>query len=819
MDILAALAADPTLLPLWAVMLFAAGMYPLGMMFGCSPCCSQDPCACASGSTLPETITVTLDGFTDYSKQQLCTLSFSACYGSGGSGTVDAPGQSSPESDPIDDRGPITAVSLTDGGSGYAKLGRTAPTLSASVYTSTGSGASLDVTVTKAAEPDECGLDYWEVSKIAVVDGGTGYDPWDGVEISLSEGDFADSFAAFSVTLAQLPPDLTLGVSSQAGSGAELTPQTDEAWWSTPQARVWRIQSVTVDDGGDGYTHLDTVTVTRGTGTFFADGYYDDATLSLITANTEPTVGASVESTGGTGAALTVTLAETEIYPPPAYSAVPVWAVESIAVDSAGTGYAQFDSISFSVVDGDTRSTAASAYVSEVDANGGIVAVSVYSGGEYFKGGPITAVSVVSGGGYVKRTGEIESVAVTNGGKYYREDASLPPYVASVTVDINQGNNTPSAGAGAVITATVEDDPQSPDFGKITGLAVDDGGDGYLAWVWETNDCCGHYLNGQSIVLARFKDSNAAACEAATKGFLGQYNIPFSVNGEIYSVPSDCVYTTQFCGGWESPFLSGVLWDRRPANSKLQLYVGYRGEGQRPVAKLGIHCAAGIGSDGGWAACHQDWIADDPIESCSQFSFSATPSGKPSISVAPGGAYDPDWRFSGCEASGACQSCNVCCQGSGDAPDEIEVSITDEWTTNRPSGLPDFSGTYVAAGGDGVWIYNNLYNGGDAIGFSVGLHPCHSGLLPAYLTLPRDNCKTCIKQCRAWFGGIWIQWQHNGFSQSARVAPEDPSDDCGECESTPVCSPSGKTFSLSIASTFGQTGWGNGTHAATATIL
>jgi hypothetical protein len=819
MDLLALIAADPTLLPLWAVMLFAAGMYPVGMMFGCSPCC--DPCVCASGSTLPETITVTLDGFTDYSKNQICTLSFSACYGSGGSGTVDAPGQSSPESDPVDDRGPITAVSLTDGGGGYAKLGRTAPTLSASVYTSTGSGASLDVTVTKAAAPDECGLDYWEVSKVALLDGGTGYGPWDGVQISPSEGDSAESGAVFSVTLAQLPPDLTLGVSSQAGTGAELTPQTDEHWWSTPQARAWRIQSVTVDDGGDGYTHLDTVTVTRGTGTVLANGFWSDAWLSLVTANTEPTVSASVESTGGTGASLSVTLAETEIYPPPAYSAVSVWAVESIAVDSAGTGYAQFDTVWLSVVDGDTRSTAASAYVSEVDANGGILAVFVYSGGEYFKGGPITAVSVVDGGGYVKRNGEIESVAVTNGGKYYREDASLPPYVASVTVNITQASNTPTAGTGAVITATVEDDPQSPDFGKITGLTVDDGGDGYLGWVWETNDCCGHYLNGQQIVLARFKDSNAAACETATKSFLGQYNIPFSVNGEIYSVSSDCVYTTQFCGGWESPFLSGVIWDKRPANSKLQLYVGYRGEGQRPVAKLGLHCYGGIGSDGGWTACHQDWIADEPIESCSQFAFSATPPGKPFISVAPGGAYDPDWRFSGCGEGndGTCQSCNVCCQGSGDEPEEIEVSITDEWTTNRPSGLPDFSGTYVAAGGEGVWIYSNLYNGGDGVAFSVGLHPCHSGLLPVYLTQSRDNCETCIKQCRAWFGGIWLQWQHNGFSQSARVAPEDPSDDCGECESTPVCSPSGKTFSLSISSTFGQTGWGNGTHAATATIL
>lgn len=39
MDVLAQLASDPTALPLWLVALFAAGMYPIGMLFGCQTCC------------------------------------------------------------------------------------------------------------------------------------------------------------------------------------------------------------------------------------------------------------------------------------------------------------------------------------------------------------------------------------------------------------------------------------------------------------------------------------------------------------------------------------------------------------------------------------------------------------------------------------------------------------------------------------------------------------------------------------------------------------------------------------------------------------
>lgn len=414
-------------------------------------------------------------------KTQISTLSFSACHGSGASGTVDAPGQATQDSDPSEDAGPITSVSLTNGGSGYAKLGRAEPTVTAEIASAAGSGAEFELMLTKAG-PDECGLDYWEVSKITVVDGGAGYDEYDGVQFAVADGDTQESSASASITIAAtevLPQDIEISVTSQAGSGAKLTSVLAEAWWSPTD---YRILSVTVDDGGDGYTHLDSVVVSPVNGAFLS-GYGSNATLGLITANTEPTVSASVQSAGGTGATLTVTLAETVIYPPPAYSAVPAWAVQSIAVDSPGTGYAYLDLVFVSVVDGDTRSTPAGAIVTAVDANGGIVEVYVFNGGEYFKGGPITAVSVANGGLFRKNA--IQSVEITDGGRYYREDASLTPYVADVTVAINQ--SSPSDGSGAVITATVGDDPQDQEtFGKITGLAIEDGGDGYLGYLLES---------------------------------------------------------------------------------------------------------------------------------------------------------------------------------------------------------------------------------------------------------------------------------------------------------------------------------------------
>lgn len=48
LDLLAAVqSVDPLSLPLWVIAAFAAGMYPVGFLFGfgCSACCEEDPCA------------------------------------------------------------------------------------------------------------------------------------------------------------------------------------------------------------------------------------------------------------------------------------------------------------------------------------------------------------------------------------------------------------------------------------------------------------------------------------------------------------------------------------------------------------------------------------------------------------------------------------------------------------------------------------------------------------------------------------------------------------------------------------------------------
>lgn len=275
MDVIALIAAEPTLLPLWAVLVFAAGMYPVGMLFSCTPCCS--PCSqCVSGS-LPETITVEISGFVD---------------------------------------------ELVPFG-----IARVAPTITASVVSATGSGAILDVTLTKLERQGSGGCDesWWQVSEITVVDGGQGYQEGeDYISLQVSEGDTEWSAGSAEITLEKPPPEATLAINSLSGSGAVL-----------------------------------------------------NATLS-----------AGTSSNGS-----------------------PIWSVASIAIQSAGSGYAFLDALSVTVDDGDPRSGGCTAYVWSVDGNGGITSVYIFDGGQYFGAS----------------TGKIASVRVTDGGFYFRGDASLPP--------------------------------------------------------------------------------------------------------------------------------------------------------------------------------------------------------------------------------------------------------------------------------------------------------------------------------------------------------------------------------------------------------
>lgn len=740
-ELLAAVAADPTHIPLWIVAAFAAGMYPIGFMLGapCSPCCGK--CSNCQEGTLPETVTVTLNGFTDKSPGPfLCGLTFSACYGSGAAGRVTAPA-----GDPDTDAGPVSAVSLTNAGSGYAKLGRVIPTVTA---TGSGSGASFDVTLTQSQ--DNCDLDFWAVSGVKITGSGTGYAEDEILQFSVAEGDTEQVVAVVRLQTQREEPTATLAVSSSSGTGAELS-VSFASIGGTPEQ--WEVSAVTVDDAGDLYATGDEVAFTFGTNTLEVG----PASFFVKAAHVEPSVEALMNYTAGTGAAFAVTLS-----PFVSFDGSDVWAVDSISVTNAGSGYAQYDPVEVVAVDGITRA-GCGAYVDAVDENGEILSVSVYDGGEYLKGGPITEVEVTNGGTYYGDSGEPIGVEIDNGGIYYREDASAPPYVADITVGIDQ--LPPSAGAGAEISATVGDDPEdAATFGKITALTIDAAGDDYLAWRWLANDCCGHALNGKQYVLKRSLGTPGGA--TLIGGLAGAF------------VANECVYSHAICGGWNSPFLAGPYWALRMQYASHRIEVGYRGPTIPPVA--GIRRGGPIPSDeaNATSACTTFFAATSLVTDCSAFSFSATQANGRTISVSPGGDYDAEATNPGGQGAG----CSACCQGAGIPPQEITVQVQDL----RPFAPINITGQHVLTKWNGNYqIWTIDIPGAGPYGNSLQIRVQLSAFLCA--SQQEDGgCDNCIKKCAV----LADVFYGDGGSSDTRTCNLSESQVCAAiCLDNPMCAP------------------------------
>lgn len=386
LDLLAAIVSvDPPSLLAWLILAFAASGYPLGIMLGssCSPCCSQ--CGCAQGS-LPDTVTLNIDGFSDGNTPgpDLAFLSFSSSFGEGASGKVTAPSGNA-----ATDKGPITAVSLTDGGEGYARIARVQPTITASA--SGGSSASFSVSLSEISHEDRAA---WEVSGVTVTNGGTGYPASGYVTFNTASGDTAEQSAYATFYSGRVTPTVTASVSG-SGSGAVLS------------------ASLSSSTGYDGRTY---------------------------------------------------------------------WYVDGISITNGGTGYAEYDSVTVTVTDGEGYG--AYAVVSSVDGSGAITGIAVYWGGEYYKS-----------------NGIISSVELFSGGIYYRDDSSIPGEKATVSIGVSQYGPTASTAAGAVLTAVIDDSASSPTFGKITGVTITNGGNNYLAWEY-----CEAYLRGITAVLEKSGD-------------------------------------------------------------------------------------------------------------------------------------------------------------------------------------------------------------------------------------------------------------------------------------------------------------------------
>jgi hypothetical protein len=410
----------------------------MGFFFSC--CCQAgqagQPCNCF------ESVDSLLTGAADCQPNSarhpdgLITLEIQAAFGSGAAGSVEAPRAAS-----VCDcevlGGAITSASVTAAGSGYAKLGRVAPTLSASV--AGGSGATLNVSVSKVEQL----LYYWEVSGVTVTAGGSGYADGAVVTFSPAGGDTEDEAAVARAFVEIDEPVAVLSITSTSGNGAVL-----EVVWDELPSNQW---------------------------------------------------------------------ANVRTAPCPA-PPKKTYQISSVTVLNGGADYEQFDVISISFAAPGDGGQVVSAFldVDSVDGNGAITGVLVAPDDGLFVPGP-------AGEFIGSETDAIEEVTVCTGGEYYREDATEPAIVSPVTVTVTVF--PPSQGTGAVIEATVDDDPASVTFGQITALTIDDGGAGYF----QPPLACGERL----IVYV-------------TEGS-AQYS--FVLGGDPYEQPDgEPNVTTDFCG-------------------------------------------------------------------------------------------------------------------------------------------------------------------------------------------------------------------------------------------------------------------------------
>jgi hypothetical protein len=240
------------------------------------------------------------------------------------------------------------------------------------------------------------------------------------------------------------------------------------------QVDTWRINSVTVTNGGRGYSgwfgqfvnatwaiESGGVTVTQAGG-------------RIRTKHTQPTINASV-SGPGTGASFSVTL---QLVGDPLTSGG--WRISSINVSGITSGYVNGSPITFDIGDATASpfAAAASAFIN-TDESGAITSVTVQTRG------------------FFAITGVIDYIEIFQRGSYYFPDPSLPAYVRPPNVTVVQADSWRVNESGAQVTATVDGDPASPTFGQVTGLTLANAGNNYLAWYRDAIE----YLGGGQFAL------------------------------------------------------------------------------------------------------------------------------------------------------------------------------------------------------------------------------------------------------------------------------------------------------------------------------
>lgn len=756
---------EPTAIPLVAIMLSSVAMYAIGILLPCGRCCQEEsPCDLCESGEIPDTLTITIDEFPspihgDDLTQLIVT---SSCFGEGFSGRVTAPFGKAGEAN-----GPITQVEVTNPGSGYAKRGRVAPTVTVSGGSGTGAtfNATLNSTTTTA-----CLVPQWAISSVSGT-GGTGYVDLEPLTLTVAGGDTVEQAAVVRVLTNRAQPTLTAG--SPGGSGASITIGYIETTDSATGRPGWMIGTLTIENGGSGYTDGAPLEFALGTN----DSMIRPPSATISTGRVQPTLAASVVSPGS-GAVLAVTPFQTTDLA----LNLPVWRVSTIGITTPGTGYSVDDPVAVSATDGQSTNVFGGyfeAYVSEVNASGGIVAIDIWNNGGFFKGtGVIAKITIPVRGLYYKSAGDVIGVEVVSGGVMYREDNSVPPYVSNVTVQIL--NFAPSDGSFATLVPVVDDDPESPTFGEITSVTISNPGNGYLAYEVRGAECCGDFYEGLSFVVKRGRNQEASGYEWGYRGACNYWHYHCSV-GNLTGGPGRVLVTYQ---GADQPLLV-----------ELTSELGINGQ----VSRI---CNVTLSAPG-FDACDE---IDGKVVTSRDGLVSAT--------ITAGGEYDVGLLNPGLMVDDQIHtpknpSCNPCCKGSDAIPSEVTASISGLADFGRPDG--DYVLTFVPYGayiqGDG-WLDFNWFNAlywakTDVI--QIYYQPCSTQYIDEWSDYQNPGS----------IGGGWVDCPsqcHNACFPVMNIKlPGLPPPDgnvelidggglerptCGGCEETPICSPVGRTYTV-----------------------
>ena len=342
--------------------------------------CCDIPCGNCDTGELPKTCTVTLsNNFPNTAVLSLIDLVFAASFGSGATAHANGSG-GEPDEVPLN-VGPITSVTVANPGSGYAVLGRVAPTFTLDSvqrivlgsYDAT-PGTGFAGTFTLAETLDAIGNKRWAITGMTISNGGSGYgggtqgpgNEGNDVAFALATAGDTDSrygliegpypqtsaIALLAVTINAVDiidagSGYTNGESivfgGQAGSGAAGTISVNGSG---------AITGVTITAGGTAY-RCATASVSSGSGailrpsgvvssvvvgqfeSFFAWKEDEDEApnVATVTVTLEQLRSSAISiSQVGTGATFTVNIDDDPVSPQ-------FGQIESVSVDSGGSGY------------------------------------------------------------------------------------------------------------------------------------------------------------------------------------------------------------------------------------------------------------------------------------------------------------------------------------------------------------------------------------------------------------------------------------------------------------------------------------------------